>query len=292
MDRILDSEIDFQKLEDELEDNEKHYLYDVGDLKGEYLDYLSRKDSEFFYQFPWQSMKHMKFTHGRFFIWAGYPGHFKSTVTAQLALWLAKDEKVCLANMEQRKLDMIDLMAPQVAGKHESMVDDEFLDWFFDFFKDRFYLYENENNMGPDRIISLIKLCAKKKNVRHIFIDSLMKCGLRHDDITQQTRFVATICEICRNHSVNVHLIHHIRKGFDENKMPDLNDVKYAGEITAQADYVILVHEDNSEELKTINTLKFVKCKYGKRPKYPFIFRVHESRQFTDLPNGEPLKYL
>ena len=286
------SEITNEELEEMMQSEEKHHLYNVGKLKEDYEDYLSRPDDEKYTQFPWQSTKSLKFAYGRFFLWAGYPGHYKSTVTSQIALWLAKEERVCIANMEQRRYDMLDMMLPQVAGKARCDFLDGFHDWFFDFFKSRIYLYDNEDSIGPERIIALIKLCALRKGIKHIFIDSFMKCGVSADNIDQQTKFIAKICECCRNLEVNVHMIHHVRKGIDQNKHPDMNDIKYAGEITAQADYVVIVHEDSSND-EVINSLKFEKCKYGKKPRYSFKFQVHApSRQFTDLPNGQPLKYL
>ncbi len=286
------SEITVEELEEAMQSEEKHHLFNVGNLKEDYEAYLNTPENEKYTQFPWQSTRDLKFAYGRFFLWAGYPGHFKSTVTSQIALWLAKEDKVCIANMEQRRFDMLDLMMPQVAGAARSDFSDDFHDWFFDFFKSRIYVYDNEDSIGPERIIALIKLCALKKGIKHIFIDSFMKCGISAESIDKQTRFIAAMCECCRNLGVNVHMIHHVRKGIDQNKHPDMNDIKYAGEITAQADYVIIVHEDRSSE-HIINSLKFEKCKYGEKPNYPFTFSVHKpSRQFTDLPNGMPLKYL
>jgi twinkle protein len=77
--------------------------------------------------------------------------------------------------------------------------------------------------------------------VDHFVIDPMLKVVRGTDDYSAQKEFVSQLCRLAREHDMHIHLVHHARKGSDENDAPRKLDVRGAGEITDQVDNVVIV---------------------------------------------------
>ena len=84
--------------------------------------------------------------------------------------------------------------------------------------------------------------------IKHIVIDSLMKCGINGDDYNGQKTFVDRLCWAAKTYGGHIHLVHHMRKGRSESDAPDKFDVKGAGEITDMVDNLVIVHRNKEKE--------------------------------------------
>jgi len=94
---------------------------------------------------------------------------------------------------------------------------------------------------------------AEILKVNHIVIDSLMKCGIRKDDLNMQVIFVDKLCWLAKRTGCHVHLVHHIRKGDKEQKeqkLPGKFDIRGAGEVTDLVDNVFIIHRNKAKEKK------------------------------------------
>ena len=60
-----------------------------------------------------------------------------------------------------------------------------------------------------------------------LFIDSLMKCGVKQDDYDAQSAFVSALCDICRDTGSTSTWLH-TQKQLDESRQPGKMDVKAA----------------------------------------------------------------
>ncbi len=204
----------------------------------------------------------LQFRPGEVTVWGGANGHGKSLVTGQVALSLcAQGERVCVASFEMkpirtlarmaRQWSAFDAQAPAFRGNEEAIrqfVDlyEQFRDWT----ESRLWLYDQQGTVDSKRVCAVARYCAKELKVTHLFVDSLMKCVAGEDDYNGQKGFVDELCAIARDHSIHIHLVHHIRKPEDETKRPNKYSYKGTGAITDQVDNVISVWRNKTRERK------------------------------------------
>jgi len=136
-----------------------------------------------------------------------------------------------------------------------------------------------------------------KLGVKHIVIDSLMKCGLGTDDYNAQKSFVDRLCWIAKTYKGHIHLVHHMRKGRSENDIPDKFDVKGAGEITDMVDNLFIVHRNKGkeqkvekgesvDELEPDSTLTVAKQRHGEWEGKVALYFDPSSHQYLSGPGG------
>jgi twinkle protein len=104
--------------------------------------------------------------------------------------------------------------------------------------------------VNGDRVLSVCRYAAKVLKVKHIVIDSLMKCGFNEDDYNGQKGFVDQLCAIAKDFAVHIHLVHHSRKREDESKPPGKMDAKGTGAIIDQVDNCITVFRNKRKEVQ------------------------------------------
>jgi twinkle protein len=94
----------------------------------------------------------------------------------------------------------------------------------------------------------MARYCATELGIKHIFIDSLMKCVRNEDDFNGQKNFIDELTALARDHNVHIHLVHHIRKLVNEEQHPNKNDLKGSGSISDQVDNVFLMWRNKKKE--------------------------------------------
>ncbi len=184
---------------------------------------------------------------GEVSVWAGYNAHGKSQILGQVAAWTL-NKKWLIASMEMKPSATIQRMLRQVAGTKQPA--NEYINKFLNWTDDRLWIYDQQDSVSSDRILGMIHYAARELKVEHIVIDSLMKCGIATDDYSKQKYFVDKLCWAAKNYNIHVHLVHHIRKGIDEMKMPGKMDLKGSGDISDLVDNVFIVHRNKAKEKK------------------------------------------
>jgi twinkle protein len=116
------------------------------------------------------------------------------------------------------------------------------------FLSDKMYLYDQQGTTSPEKVIAMTRYCATELGVKHIIIDSLMKCVKNEDDFNGQKSFIDELTALARDHNVHVHLVHHIRKQQTDETQPNKNDLKGSGSISDQVDNVFLVWRNKKKE--------------------------------------------
>ena len=89
---------------------------------------------------------------------------------------------------------------------------------------------------------------AKEFGCKHIFIDNLMKVVHAEDDYTGQKEFVQGCCQIARELSVHIHIVHHVRKGGSEKDEIDKFAVRGSSAIVDQIDNLVLIRRNLDKE--------------------------------------------
>lgn len=212
---------------------------------------------------PWRKTHALvQFRPGEVTVWGGANGAGKSLLTGQVALGLCgRSERVCIASFEMKPMKTLERMArqwstfnandPAFLGNPEAVP--QFIDLyeqFRDWTDGKLWLYDQQGTVSPNQVCAVARYCAMKLGISHIFVDSLMKCVGAEDAYNEQKMFVDELTAIARDHSIHIHLVHHIRKPTDETHKPGKYDYKGTGAITDQVDNVISVWRNKVKERK------------------------------------------
>jgi len=196
-------------------------------------------------QLPWtKTHECIALRPGEVSLWAGVNGHGKSMMLSQVCAWSLLN-KWLIASMEMLPEATMERMIKQIAGTSEPP--EEYQERILRWSDNRLWLYDQTDSIDSDRILALIRYAASKQ-IKHVVIDSLIKCGINREAYDKQAAFVDKLCWLAKSCLVHVHLVHHIRKSDTEKKIPDKFDIRGAGEITDLVDNIFIVHRNKSKE--------------------------------------------
>lgn len=197
---------------------------------------------------PWaKTHDNIRFRGGEVTLWQGINGHGKSQMLGQAAMGFASQgERVCVASFEMKPVSTLMRMLRQAAmNDHPSgQAVDRLMAWA----KDRFWLYDQLGTVKPEMIYAVIRYCADRLKIKHVVVDSLMKCVRGEDDYNGQKDFVGQLATLARDHNIHIHLVHHVRKGESEEKVPGKFDAKGSSAISDQVDQVLTVWRNKRKE--------------------------------------------
>ncbi len=196
---------------------------------------------------PWvKTHDFIRFRPGETTIWAGVNGQGKSLISGMAALWMMSKQAVCVASLEMPVRQTIRRMLRQINGVKDPTV--EMFRRLKDWCPENFVIYDQLDTVAADRILGMMHYAARELDVKHIFLDSLVKCGLPVDDYNGQARLMDKFCWVAKTLNIHIHVIMHMRKGRDEKEQPGKFDVKGAGELTDLADNVLVCWRNKQKE--------------------------------------------
>lgn len=207
---------------------------------------------------PWiKTHDSFAFRDGEVTVYAGSNGGGKSLITGQIALHLIRqNQSVCIASFEMKPEKTLERMLRQFSGEYidvpmthdrEKYITD-LITRMDNYLSDKMYIYDQQGTTSPDKVIAMCRYCATELGVKHIFVDSLMKCVKGEDDFNGQKNFVDELTALARDHNVHIHLVHHIRKQMSDEVQPNKNDLKGSGSISDQVDNVFLMWRNKKKE--------------------------------------------
>lgn len=185
---------------------------------------------------PWsKTWDLVRFRPGEVTLWAGYNGHRKSMLLGQCAVSLsAQLHRVVIASFEMAPHRTLARMVRQgLKGIQNPALVREICDLL------RVWFYDQQGDATASQVYALIRYAATL-GIDHVVIDPMLKVVRGTDDYNAQKDFVAQLCALAREYEMHIHLVHHARKGADENDPPRKLDVRGAGEITDQVDNVLI----------------------------------------------------
>lgn len=210
---------------------------------------------------PWSKTHDtIRFRPGEVSLWSGINGHGKSLMLSQVSLALAaQDEPVCTASFEMKPISTLKRMLRQVARNDQpsAQIAERMVDWM----ESRMWFYDQLGTVKPAMVYAVIRYCADKLKVKHVVIDSLMKCVRGEDDYNGQKDFADTLTTLARDHNIHIHLVHHVRKSENEDRPPGKYDSKGTGAVTDQVDNMFTVWRNKpkervvDKELRTTNQI-------------------------------------
>lgn len=193
---------------------------------------------------PWsKTHSNVKIRPGELSLWGGINGHKKSMLLGQVMIHImAQGEPVCIASMEMKPRKTMGRMTKQALGLIEPS--EQFIKRFHHWTNKKLWLYDQTGTVKPGRMFALARYCFEHLKIKHMVIDSLMKCGIKKDDFEGQTRFIDQLCSLAKDNNAHVHMVLHARKGADEYTKPGKFDIRGAGEIVDQADNLFMVWDN------------------------------------------------
>lgn len=194
---------------------------------------------------PWnKTWDKFRFRDGELTIWAGVNGNGKSLVMGQTALFFTKP--CVIASMEMLPEATLARMIRQACGNANPTR--LYAERVVSRLVGKIWIYNQVGNVQQRALFGMVRYCARELGVKHVMVDSLVKCGLGVDDYNSQKTFVDQLTSLAKDEGVHIHLVVHMRKLANESEVPDKHSIKGAGEITDLADNVIIVAR------RTLNT--------------------------------------
>lgn len=244
---------------------------------------------------PWHK-SHDKFLvrPGEVTIWTGFNGHMKSMATGYVMLELMRqDAKVCIASFEMKPRKTLRRMASQAIGtRHPS---EEYVHKFLDQMEGKLWLYDQQGETSPERMLGVIYYCAEQLGITQFVIDSLMKVVSNEDDYNAQKKFIGALCAAAKDLNVHIHLVHHSRKREDESRRPGKQDAKGTGAIVDQTDNFITVYKfpkKDGEDDKPTHGLFIDKQRHGEYEGGILLWFDDQSLQFKENPHDKRSHYV
>jgi len=230
-----------------VDDEVQAKVYDGSTFRDELIESFKSPDQITGAKLPWGSTHfNIRFRTGETTIWAGINGHGKSQLLGMVSLgWIAQGEGVLNISLEMKPLATLKRMAIQACMNDQPT--DLILNKFMDFMLCAGYVFNHQGNIETRIIYGAIRY-ASSKGLKHVIIDSLMKCVKGVDDYNAQKDFVNQITQLAQQYNVHVHLVHHIRKQENEQKIPNKFDLAGSGAMTDLADQVIIVYRNKHKE--------------------------------------------
>lgn len=229
-------------------------------------------------------------------LWAGINGHGKSMMLSQITLdLLMQNQKVLVISLEMTPPAQMARMSRQSYGGDPTPDSTEDLHFSV---TDNLYIYSQTGSVGWRKIMAVCRYARHKFNIGHFIIDSLMKTVKGEDDYNGQKDFINEACSFSMANGVHTHIVHHIRKGESELKMPDKFDIRGASSIADQVDniYIVFRHKNNDmmEELdpkKPTAAIKVAKSRHGNWEGTLGFWFHQDSMQYLESPDARPFRY-
>lgn len=234
-------------------------------------------------------------------VWAGINSHGKSIALSHVSVEaVAHGERVCIASMEMKPRKLGRKMYQQIVGHDNPNLEEA--NGARAFLGNQVWLFEAYGTAKASRILEVFLYARKRYGVTHFIVDSLAKCGFGEDDYNAQKAFVDQLMEFAGEHDVHVHLVVHVRKAGDENKVPGKWDIKGTGAISDMVHNVFIWWRNKAKEeaagTGVVNqndadaVLNCVKQREtGVEPMVGLFFHSG-SCQFTDGAGDPPKQYL
>ena len=209
---------------------------------------------------------------GELTVWSGRNGSGKSTILNQHILDMGqKGIKSCIFSGEMPPARY--LRWAVVQQRENSAPSPNAISAALHWMDGKIYILNITNGILPGKLLSDFEYAARRFNVKHFIVDSLMKVTLdSRDEYNEQKNFVDQLSNFAKNFNVHVHLVAHPRKTQNDDDEPGKVDIKGSGHITDLADNVLVLNR-SSEEAKEKTKRK------GKVPSDMQIY-IKKNREF------------
>jgi len=236
------------------------------------------------------------FRPGEVSLWAGINGHGKSMFLSQIELDLmTQGERVLSLSFEMLPVRQMQRLGRQAYADDLPPV--PFLKTLHAWTNGRLWMYDHNGAIKWEKVMAVMRYASEKFGITQFVVDSLMKCVRGETDYDAQKDFVNELCAFAQARKVHVHLVHHVRKGENEDQIPGKFDAKGAGAITDMVDNVFIVWRNKKAERgdnKDQKPTAMLRCDKQRNGEWEGMlgFWFHpESMQYLERIDGTPMRY-
>lgn len=239
---------------------------------------------------------------GEVSIWAGVNGHGKSLKVGQIVLGLMRQRRRCLiASFEMKPKVTLARMCRQAS--QGSSPSSEFNRQFARWTDELLWMYDHQGMVAADQVAAVCRWASQELGMQHIVIDSLMKCVRGEKDYDAQKDFVDQLTVIARDTEMHIHLVHHLRKGDNEDDIGGKFDLKGSGSIADQVDNVFVVWRNKKKqftlqaggEVKVTDPDSMLICEKQRNGEWEgriALWFDKGSMQYVGAPNERPSQFV
>lgn len=188
-------------------------------------------------------------------LWSGSSGAGKSQVLSDCTVdWVRQGSRICIASLEMKPVHTLKRMVKQAAGLDRPTP--EFIGDVIRWLDGGLLIYDLVGKSGIEPLLQVFDYARAKYGCDQFIIDSLMRLGISGDDYNGQEKAVFQMVDWAIRSNVHLHLVAHARKGEQGRNVPEIDDVKGAMEIGANAANIITIwrnrrHEEEASAAKT-----------------------------------------
>lgn len=187
------------------------------------------------------------FRPGEMTLWTGHTSHGKTTLLNQIMIHaMLAGQRVAIGSFEIRGASIFKKLITCLAFSDE--LTPEQVDLGVDWLSDKLWLYDITGIVKRSLVMELMQYSVMRHGVKHVVIDSLMKCDMGSDDYEVQRIFLGELHSFAQDHGIHLHVVGHPRKGSDDASAPGIMDVHGGQSVIAQPDNVICVFRNKRKE--------------------------------------------
>lgn len=249
---------------------------------------------------------------GEVSVWTGRRGEGKSTLLGQMLLEsINQGFPVCAysgelpawrfkqwVSLQAAGPDNVTAKTDTYSGKPFYSVSPFIQSQIDEWWRDKFFLYDNQGGSDEGRIIRIFEYACRRYGCCMYLLDNLMAVRLGGssdaDYYRAQSEFTGRLVEFAKKNEVHVHLVAHPRKG-DKNSRLEADDVGGSGDVTNRVDNVFSLKrlsEKEAEQNGFHSVLSVLKNRaYGSTISVGLDFD-EPSRRFYKYGTGTPRKKL
>ncbi len=285
----LDSgEIDYHHFASKIEEINDYELSDKSTFKT--ISELNTKDIDKIYikSEIFKIDREIKgFALGELSVWSGGNASAKSTFLNQIVLEsINQCCNVAIYSGELTSQRLLSWLTLQAAGKNNitekngfykptDSAKDKIMYWL----DNRLYIYENSFGNKAKYIISSIKKCIEKNNIKVVIIDNLMSLDINDygdNKYDTQSYLIKELSELAKKYQVHIHFVCHPRKSTTFLRKVDISGT---ADITNVADNVFILHRVNNDFRKATRDMFGWKDDH-ELYKFSNIIEICKSREF------------
>jgi len=197
---------------------------------------------------PWnKTSEDIRFRPGEVSVWAGVNGHGKSLLLGLVVMGFMRQKRECLiASFEMQPKATLARMCRQASQSKTTT--QEYIRHFGRWTDGKLWIYDHQGTIRTEQMLAVCRYAASELKIKHLVIDSLMKCVKGEDDYNAQKDFIDALTAVVRGTEMHVHLVHHLRKGQTEGAVGGKFDLKGSGSVADQVDNVFIVWRNKKKQ--------------------------------------------
>lgn len=201
------------------------------------------------YRMPFNKIRNqLTFRPGELTIWTGPTGAGKSQLLSHgCVAWGEQGARVCIASLEMAPRQMLKRMVKQ-AGNTDRPTE-HFIRDIMAWLDSWAWVFAVVGKSLVSRVLEVFEYARARYGCDVFVVDSLMRLGIGSEDYEGQEKAVFELVTWAVEKGTHVHLVAHARKaGVQGHEVPEIEDIKGASEIGANAFNIVSVWRNRKLE--------------------------------------------